>query len=229
MKKLAKIALLAAGMMTSISAQADILGAKVGVDYWNMHNNSASVHQGGATAHPDFDTKFRPGFYAEVEHPIPLIPNVMVRYQDLDTSGDDEGYRVQSDLKMYDGILYYQLFDNPLFGIDYGLNVKYFDGKAYSGGRSRSYSQVIPTIYLAGNVNLPLTGLQLFGNTSNMRFNGNHVSDSQVGLSYDLLPMVLTSMEVRAGYRYLDMKFDDSGVKLDTESQGWFMGVGLDF
>ncbi|MFM2482174.1 TIGR04219 family outer membrane beta-barrel protein [Celerinatantimonas sp. YJH-8] len=228
MKKFAAIAVLAtSSVLASVSAHADTLGARAGIDFWNMNSNSASVKMSGTTYHPDYDTKFRPGFYASVEHPIPLLPNFMVRYQDLDTSGHTGSVGVDSDLNMYDAVFYYQLFDNPAFGFDYGVNIKYFDGTAHVSGVSKDYSQAIPTLYLAANVNIPMTGLEIFGNTSNMHFDGNHVSDSQIGISYDVLPMVVASLQLRAGYRYLDTKFDDSGVKVDNTTQGWFLGLGM--
>lgn len=228
MKKIAAITLLAASSILSTQlAQADTLGLKAGVDLWNANPSSASVSNDGANASPDYGTHLRPGLYVAFEHPAPLIPNVMLRYQDVDAKGSG----VTSDQEMYDGVLYYQLFDNPLFGIDYGVNVKYFKGTVSGVGSRQDYSKTIPTGYLAGNVNLPSTGLEVFGNTSMMKFNSNRVVDTQVGLSYDLASIVMTDIQLRAGYRVLNTKLHDvsGGMNVSQNTRGWFMGVGLHF
>ncbi|MFM2477541.1 TIGR04219 family outer membrane beta-barrel protein [Celerinatantimonas sp. MCCC 1A17872] len=231
MKKFAALTILAlAGMFGSTVAQADTLGLHAGVDFWNTTHNGESVKKDGTTYHPDYDTNIRPGFYVAFEHPIPMVPNVMLRYQDLDTDGSSGGTHITSDQQMYDGVFYYQLFDNTAFGLDYGLNIKHFEGTIHGAGSSKDYTKTIPTVYLAANVNLPMTGVQIFGNTSLMHFDGDHVADTEVGISYDVLPMVVTDLQLRAGYRILDMDLDDAdGMDLKQTAQGWFMGVGLHF
>ncbi|CAG9000007.1 MAG: hypothetical protein CENE_01996 [Candidatus Celerinatantimonas neptuna] len=231
MKKFAAITVLAASSLLATSmAQADTLGLKAGVDYWNTHSSNESVKKDSTTYNPDYNSQFRPGFFVAVEHPIPLIPNFMLRYQDVDTDGNDGSTHINNDQRMYDAVLYYQAFDNPAFGIDYGMNLKYFDGTIQGIGNSRDYTKTMPTLYLAANVNIPMTGVELFGNTSNMRFDGTRITDTQVGISYDILPLAVTSIQVRAGYRYMKNRLKDAdSMNIEQKTQGWFLGLGVHF
>ncbi|MDA1381342.1 hypothetical protein PCI56_20100 [Plesiomonas shigelloides subsp. oncorhynchi] len=53
----------------------------------------------------------------EVVHPIPLLPNALVRYQNLD--GSSNGMVLEQE--KLDAIGYYQLLDNGLINVDLGL------------------------------------------------------------------------------------------------------------
>ncbi|MFM2486636.1 TIGR04219 family outer membrane beta-barrel protein [Celerinatantimonas yamalensis] len=231
MKKFAAMTVFAvSSLLASSLAQADTLGVNAGIDFWSTSHNGESVKKDGSTYNPDFGTNFRPGVYIALEHPIPLIPNVMFRYQNLDTSGKANGTNITSDQKMYDGVLYYQLFDNPAFGFDYGLNIKHFQGTVSGIGASKDYTKTMPTLYLAANINIPMTGIQVFGNTSNVSFDGTRISDSEIGVSYDFLPLVVSTLQLRAGYRVLDMRLKDvENMNLEQTAQGWFMGIGAHF
>ncbi|KPM82326.1 TIGR04219 family outer membrane beta-barrel protein [Pseudoalteromonas lipolytica] len=129
------------------TAQADtLLGLYLGVDGWQS-DNSGSFAQDGNLQSFKFDDETFTSYYAALEHPVPLIPNIKLKYTELElngfgdipngdsfTFGDSDfvtGSRVNtvSDFSHVDYILYYEIFDNDLVSIDLGINAKQFDGE----------------------------------------------------------------------------------------------------
>jgi len=122
------------------TAQADtLLGLYLGVDGWQS-DNSGSFAQDGNLQSFKFDDETFTSYYAALEHPVPLVPNIKLKYPELELNGDttlDETFSfggsdyvvgtqvgTVSDLSHIDYILYYEIFDNDLVSIDLGVNAK---------------------------------------------------------------------------------------------------------
>lgn len=143
-----KMALTLAGLLASTAAQADTLaGVYVGGQYWRMDSDAyAQADNGlGGTTRADFDfgSQGQGALWLAIEHPIPLLPNLMARYNQLggedvttlagDIEIDDKLYQGGTELVLdarldhVDLVLYYELLDNDLASLDLGLNLKLGD------------------------------------------------------------------------------------------------------
>lgn len=100
MKKTLTLSLL---LLSSTMAQADIAGAKAGLEYWRTsdHDNAGSA-------------------YVQIEHPIPLVPNFAAR-------GTTVEGKVNS-LNSIDLYGYYEVLDNSLTSIDLGVGLHHANG-----------------------------------------------------------------------------------------------------
>ena len=135
----------------------------------------------------NFADKTQQSFYLALEHPVPLLPNVRIQHNPLEADGvsninagfsfagatfvDATQVRNQVDLTSTDYVLYYEILDNDLISIDFGINGKYIDGlvaveEVAADGMSaaQDVSQWLPMLYTSAAVGLPLTGLQVFAN-----------------------------------------------------------------
>ncbi len=101
MKKILLSSLVALGLATS--ANADFIGASVGVGLWNQNingyakngddvnyfnNKSAETDGNVHTGNLGLEGGNRPFIWAKIIHPIPLIPNVKLDYRQYSFSGD---------------------------------------------------------------------------------------------------------------------------------------------
>jgi len=86
MKNITKI-LAPFALLASVSVQADIIGGNVEVSYWYAGVSGTST-VGAAHVDMEGDLKFENDSFFEViaaiEHPVPVIPNVKVKYASLD-------------------------------------------------------------------------------------------------------------------------------------------------
>ena len=94
-------------------AQADFIGLKGDISYWNV-DGKANIDEKNL-ADQDIDRDGTVQISAAFEHPIPLIPNIKAKYTQLnfDTEADQYGL-ANTELKLdhTDLILYYEILDN---------------------------------------------------------------------------------------------------------------------
>ncbi|EWH11599.1 hypothetical protein DS2_03785 [Catenovulum agarivorans DS-2] len=255
-----KLALLASCLATATSAQADmILGLYAGAHYWNIEPEGQFGTKEDDQESFDFDSASNASFYVALEHPIPLVPNIKVRrnqMEDLSGNGQIEGefefagetYQadtdvvVDADLTNTDFMLYYEIFDNGLVSFDFGLNVKHIDayikatGTTSSGNGSQTetseeeFSGYVPMGYVAGAVGLPLTGLSVYGDMSLLSVGDHSLSDYQVGIAYEFIDNLAVDMEVQVGYRSFALELDDlEGIYTDLDFKGVYAGLQVHF
>ncbi len=106
-------------LTTTMTAQADAIGAKVGYDFWKTANHG-DAHSA----------------YVQIEHPIPLVPNIGMKASKID---DDKKLKLNS----YDLFGYYELMDNDNLSFDLGLGFRRMDsGKLYN----QSFSDTLPMV-----------------------------------------------------------------------------------
>ena len=190
-----KQTLIAAAMLSvaSFAAQADVLGATAGYNYWETSDFGA----------------FQTG-YVQFEHFIPLVPNAAVRYGKVDDS--------KLSFHSYDAYGYYEILDNDLASVDFGFGLRRFNNGELKG---RSFSDTVPMInaeveFLKA---LPLYGfmrVSIWAKNSDSRFQG-----MEAGVRYDLFPIL--SLQAGYRVYDLDVKLDDketlkgftAGLRLD--------------
>ena len=238
------------------TAQADtLLGLYLGVDGWQS-DNSGSFAQDGNLQSFKFDDETFTSYYAALEHPVPLIPNIKLKYTELELNGDttlDETFSfggsdyvvgtqvgTVSDLSHVDYILYYEIFDNDLVSISLGVNAKQFDGEivvtgtSKEGGQSTTgrvdFSGFVPLVYGRAEVGLPLTGLSVFFEGSLLAIDDSKVQDYQAGIAYALLDNLAIDMDIKAGYRSMTLELDDiDDIYTDLDASGPFAGIQVHF
>lgn len=227
----------------SATASADIVGVSAGVYGWNP-DFSGRVTSGSTSVDLEDDLKLGNEWatqgYVALEHPIPLLPNVKLQFTELsqdatgriDTPFDGVNGAVDVDLDLThtDLILYYELLDN-IVSLDLGLNVKFFDGhlniheRAGNNSSRTDIDEILPLLYVAPSVSLPLTGLSLGAEVAGVAYSGNRLTDITARLRYEV-----AIFGVEAGWRQINLEIDDVG-DLDTDIRfgGPFVSVMVDF
>lgn len=254
-----KLALLASCLTAATSAHADmILGVYAGAQYWNIEPEGKFGSSDDGQEEFNFSSASNATFYVALEHPIPLVPNIKLRrnqMEDLKGNGTFTAnfnfagttYQAQeevsaiADLSNTDYILYYELFDNGLLSFDFGLNVKHIDGTINTDGTDflnngqpadgdQQFDEFIPMGYVAAAVGLPLTGLSIYGDMSLLAIGDHSLSDYQVGIAYEFIDNLAVDMEVQLGYRSFALKLDDlEGIHSDLDFKGVYAGLQVHF
>ena len=173
MKKLLSASLLIAA---SLNVQADIAGLKGGVEYWPVKsdNNAGSA-------------------YFQLEHPMPLLPNLAVR----GTRVEDKEYT----LTTYDTFGYYEIFDNSLVSLDLGAGLHRIEAGNYSTNIDDDTLGMVTTdIEL-----LPDNDVSFYSKINYARSSDSRVTDTGIGVRLN----ILAAFYFQAGYRQYDLDQDD--------------------
>ncbi|WP_150913141.1 TIGR04219 family outer membrane beta-barrel protein [Marinobacter halotolerans] len=244
MRKLATIAG-SALLVTSSFAAADVLGVGASVSYWDS-DLSGEAGKNSSVVDLENDLNLSSDSSANLEayfeHPVPILPNVRLNYTRIQQSGSGElstGYDVISggapvdsdlDLSQFDATLYYELLDNWV-NLDAGLTVRSLDGELIvreqttNGQVSRTEIKgAIPMGYLSARFDLPFTGVSVGAQGNIISYDGDSVSDFNAYGQYEV-----SVLSLRAGYRQMNIDFEDSNDRLDVEVGGPFISAGLTF
>ncbi|SEL57627.1 outer membrane protein [Colwellia chukchiensis] len=255
MKKIALAVTFASILSTNV--QADALGIYLGGQVWD---NQASGVFGESSSQIDFNLadKKQNSFFLAFEHPLPIIPNIKIASTSLETEGETtlandfefegetfrEGSMVNADFNIsyVDYTLYYELFDNDLLSFDFGLTGRDFDGDITvaatvnldSGPVTQSgtleVTEIVPMLYVATNVGLPLTGLNLYAQGNFLSFDSHTLYDYEVGVSYELIDNLAVDVNINAGYRAVKLELEDlSDLYTNIEFDGVFLGTTIHF
>ncbi|GAD29639.1 MULTISPECIES: TIGR04219 family outer membrane beta-barrel protein [Photobacterium] len=209
MKKVMLSVAAAVALASAVPAQADtLLGVKVGADAW-FANAKVDGNKSDDTSG---------SYYASIEHFIPLVPNFMVRYNNIDTG--NVAFE-QSDLTAY-----YEILDNDLVALDLGVTVSKF-GSVKLNNDDR-FSDWQPTLYGNAEIGIPATPLTVFAQANAGNFDGTRLFDGQAGVKYTI-GLVAADLNIRGGYRMMDYDFDKAKNTGDVDLDGWFAGVEVDF
>jgi len=251
MKKTMIAASLAA--LISASAQADtLLGLYIGGQVWA---NTASGSFGSGSDNQsafDFDDENQGSYYVAIEHPIPLIPNIKIASTTLDTTG---GTTINSNFTFsgvtyntntlldttleasyVDYTLYYEILDNDLLTLDFGLTTRDLDAnvavieQSTSTASDLSVSGYIPMLYVSTIVGLPFTGFNLFAEGNYVSYDSQAIYDVQAGVSYELVDNLAIDIDLTLGYRAVKLELDDlDDFYSDLTFDGVFAGVIVHF
>lgn len=193
-------------------SQAADLSLGLGADYWDPTPEGQVAGVGSGYDNPSLWT-----YWVDLRHGLPLIPNASLQRSSLDSQAPGLG----NQLTAWDLALYYRLFDNDLFGIGGGLNLRRYDGEV----NNRSYNETNPMGYLQAEANIPGTTLSGFTDARFAAWDGNHSHDYRIGAALEMI----ANFKLRAGYR--NVRLDDSidGIDFSQRMDGWFAGAEYRF
>lgn len=226
-------------------------GVYIGADY-QQASVDGSFGQPGGQQEFNFDDKDLGSLTLKFEHPLPLIPNIRLQYNNLKSSGstqldrtfvfDGQQFDVAStvqqtaDLSNMDATFYYELLDNELFTFDLGVTAKYIDGElsvvdTTDGTRAQQdLSVVVPMLYGYGSIGLLGTGLSIFAEANYASYDGSSLSDSKIGVSYELIDVPGFDLQLQAGYKRSKLELDDvDDLDANLNFDGAFAGIQLHF
>ena len=239
--------LLATSLLLPALAQADILGLSAGVSAWYT-GADGDIRSGGDNLGLDnqlgLDDEFSGQLFAMFENPIPLIPNVRVQYSSTSLEGDGRvtatvfdrvslagDTSTSFDVDQADAIVFWELLDTVVH-IDFGLQIKIVDGnikikekRPLGNTTEQDFSVVLPMLYGGAGLDLPLTGLSIYGSVAGIGYSGSSVLDANLALTYEI-----NIVDVALGWREEQIKLDDvDNTDADFSLGGPYVGVGLSF
>ena len=238
-----------AGLCAGSTHADTVLGLTMSVDAWDMDSDGSLADSSDLQSF-DHGDETPAVFSFALEHPVPLIPNLRLRFTDLSSSGrtdldstfdfDGVTYPINArlgtefNLQSSDFIFYYELLDNDTISFDLGLNGKFLDGdiEVSDGTQSskQSFSGVVPMLYGAVQFGIPATRLSLFGDSNLLSIGDHTLRDYTAGAAYTLVDNTAVDFSVRGGYRRFNLELDDlDGIYADWSFDGLFLGVEADF
>tara|TARA_Y100001973_G_C5105776_1_gene285043 strand:+ start:113 stop:874 length:762 start_codon:yes stop_codon:yes gene_type:complete len=238
------------GVVAAPQANADtVFGVYAGAQTWKTDTSGSF---GSEQMSPDFSfgDEQQGSAYIAFEHPIPLIPNVKVRHNDLTTEGGqlldeeftffgstfaaDSRLDYTTDLSHTDYTFYYELFDNDLVSFDLGVTAKRVDGSIEVRGQQTLQGQStdgwIPTLYSQVRVGIPATDLTLYGLANAVSIEDSKVEDYEFGVEYRPIENLAVDVNLQLGYRVFNIELDDlDGIYSNLEYKGPYLGVEFHF
>ncbi|WP_250461843.1 TIGR04219 family outer membrane beta-barrel protein [Microbulbifer litoralis] len=193
---------------------------------------------------------------AALEHPIPLVPNIMVAHSKIETDGSaflsrdvtfgeetfDAGHEVYAnmDLSHTDATLYYEILDNWV-NLDLGLTARQYDGslEAYNDfaaataigvdqpkSETIEFSGVLPMAYGMARFDLPFTGWSIIAQGNATSYDGDRHTDLTAKVRWDFVPAL--DFAIEAGYRQMTLDVQElDDFQTDLEIKGPYLGLNL--
>jgi outer membrane protein len=231
------------------AAQADALGLRIGANAWQQ-NFSGDAKSGFADDKIDIEDELGfdddDGFqgYISFEHPIPIIPNILVQRTVIDTDANGNidskifdgvpfNGPVQStiDLTHTDATLYYEILDNWI-SLDIGLTARFFEEgfkitqtNVPDRSASLDVDEVIPMVYAAIKFDLPLTGLYVGADGNGIKYDDDTILDLKAMIGWESS----IGLGIEAGYRYFDIQYEDNQEEADVTIEGPYAGLFFHF
>lgn len=259
MTRTLQIAGLASLVTLSPIASADtIFGLYVGAGIWQA-DFSGSASESGTGNNLDFDDEFGSVeedsnfLYIAVEHPIPVIPNIMLQQTDVSVDesatlsttitfdGQDytagESVDAIIDFSHMDATLYYEILDNWVTA-DIGFTFRQFDGELSLVGTSgatngvsaaQELDGVIPMLYAKARFDLPLTGFYVGAHGNFIGIDGHSLTDFSGAVGYESDGFVL-DFGLELGLRTFTFELDDlDDLDADIELSGMYAAFTIHF
>jgi len=240
-----------AALSAPFATHADTLSISAGAGIWNTSPTGSFQKKGDPTDVNVKDDLFwgnetQGYFYATLEHPVPIIPNIKIMITQIDQSGngntdftfDGKNYsgNVSNDfsIQTVDLIGYYEILDNVV-SLDVGLNIRSLKVDYTITGEdpvttlsvttTDSVSQTIPMLYALVGAS-PIPDLIISGELSYISYAGSTISDFTAKVAYTTNYFV----GLEAGYRKQQYTFDDvSGTDANMGFDGVFAGAYVKF
>jgi len=263
MKKISKIAL-ATIITSTISANAGvILDAEVGAGVWNS-SPSGTIHYGDNGSNIDLENDLglesnsNTYLYAYFEHFIPLIPNARVEQQKLKISGTSKPITsltfngnkyetkintdldlTQNDFTVYWGIPGINLFTAGILDVNFGINLKQFQGHIQLDETLTDTSDkvdldfFVPMGYLAAVVDVPILPIKFNANYKTISYKDSALRDIMAKVSLELpLPIPLIDFSIDVGYKKQTLSISkdlSDNLNTDIKFEGPFVGLNAKF
>lgn len=187
--------------------------------------------------------------WAAFEHPIPVVPNIQIRQTTLETTGMgsiDKSFEFGGEtysgnvtldsnvnLNHTDLTLYWGL-PLPVLTVDFGLNIRQFDGELAINTGVAKLDAPIPMAFARVGGYLPFTGLSVMAEANYIGYGETNHMDYQVVARYTIPMIPVLDINVEAGYRAFQLNIDptDFGgdsddLTADIDMSGIFLGISL--
>ncbi|WIO73411.1 TIGR04219 family outer membrane beta-barrel protein [Porticoccaceae bacterium LTM1] len=236
--------------LLSGAAQADtVLGVYAGASQWSSGLSGKIGITDTDFSTLGFDDEKNNVLYVALEHPVPLVPNIMLKQTDLSTTGnatlagdvqfDDinftsgEALMTDFDLTQTDATFYYEILDNWL-NLDLGLTLRQYKGDLTAMSMSESETidldTLLPMGYVKGQIDLPLTGFSLKADANVISYSGDSITDFSAAVAWKASFLVAFDVGVEAGYRRLNLDLDDLGdLETNLTIDGPYVGFTAHF
>ncbi|WP_173911925.1 TIGR04219 family outer membrane beta-barrel protein [Acinetobacter sp. Marseille-Q1618] len=226
--KLKQLPIFVAILGLSSFAQADFIGLKGDISYWNV-DGKANIDEKNL-ADQDLDRKGTVQVSAAFEHPVPILPNVKVKYTNLDTETDrNELSKTDINLDHTDLILYYEILDN-IIKADIGVGATRLNGDVKQFGTSVDVDEYSPIIYAEVGGKLPFTGLSAKAEATYTNVNDVKITDAQAEVQYNFVQSMLLDLGAKVGYRVMNIELDDIDKRdMKFEFKGPYIGLDAHF
>ena len=228
--------LLVLSLISIKPALADTVGLYIGAGVWK-HSPSGTLNYLGTDTDLEtglkFDDETESFGYIRIEHPVPLIPNLLLSRYALGHTGSGtvaaggdftfggttytSGTNISTELNLdsTDVILYYELWDTIL-GVDFGFGAKAISGKAevISGGVTNTHSidSTQPLAYAQISLAIPGTGLSISAEGRHNILQDSDICDYNYKITYETDYF----LGIEGGFREAKIKLKN----LDTVDSG---------
>ncbi|WP_111861281.1 TIGR04219 family outer membrane beta-barrel protein [Acinetobacter sp. CFCC 10889] len=222
-------------------AQADFIGLKGDISYWSIDGTSQIKHKAdtkdllldpyvGINSEYDLDRKGTVQASVAFEHPVPVIPNVKVKYTKLDTETEENTVnKTDINLDHTDLILYYEILDNVVKA-DVGVGATRLNGDVKQFGTSVDIDEYSPIIYAEVGAKLPFTGLSAKAEATYTNVNDVKITDAQAEVQYNFVQSMLLDLGAKVGYRIMNIELDDMDKRdMKFEFKGPYIGLDAHF
>lgn len=236
MKQITILTALFLGCGLTTFSHADVLGLKADLSYWNFEGYSENT-----TRHPvpeyqhALDRQGTAQLSAALEHPVPIIPNVKIKYVNLDSQSKEDIPGLSADIQLdrIDYILYYEILDN-IVSADLGLGLTNLHGTVQH--RNAPYltdyeaDGYAALVYGQAGVKLPFTGLSAKAEAVLSRGSDTSLTDLQAEVQYNFIDNLLVDVGAKAGYRIMKVDAEQSQAPdLKLEFKGPYVGLDIHF
>ena len=225
-----KISILALGTSLCGLAQADMIGVKGDLSYWT-YDGEANMAAQTSAPDQDLDRKGSAQVSLAFEHPIPIIPNVKLKYTKLDTETESnkEFAKTKIDLDHTDLILYYEILDN-IVKADVGVGATKLNGTVKQFSQNVDVDEYAPILYAEAGAKLPFTGLSAKAEATYTNVNDVKITDAQAEIQYDFVKSIVLDLGAKVGYRVLNIELSDLDNRdMKFNFKGPYIGLNAHF
>ncbi|MCV6604025.1 MAG: TIGR04219 family outer membrane beta-barrel protein [Porticoccaceae bacterium] len=251
-KTIATAITLALGVAAT-TAQADtVLGLYAGAGQWKSELSGDVGVTSTDFSTLGFNEENNNMFYLALEHPVPAIPNIMVKRTDLSTTGSatlqgnvqfdnvlfPSGTSLATDIDLdhTDATFYYEVLDNWI-NLDLGLTARQYKGQLTASNddlvplsETVELDAVIPLVYVKGQIDLPFTGFSIKGEANAIVYSGDSISDVSAAVAWQDDFLVAFDLGVELGYRRMNLEIDDLGdLQTDLTIDGPYLSLNAHF
>ena len=243
--KLAWKMLLLTGILLSglTTARADFVGLNIGASHWapDLSGSFNSLNSSTIDLVGDLglDDTSQSSLVLTLEHPIPVLPNIRYQGFELDSRGTStpsgplnfEGQSYSGtvtstfDLSHDDIVLYYELLDNWV-NLDFGLDLKRFDGEVGLSDNSGTtpasvlIDETVPLLYISARFDLPFTGFYVGADINSVNLGDSSAEDSTIMLGYESG----SGLGLEGGIKKFSLELDDvNNLNTNLEYDGIYL------
>lgn len=227
--KLLQLTLLTASLAMSAVAQADFIGLKGDISYWDLEGQANIDEKNLTDQNIDHDSTVQASI--AFEHPVPVIPNIKLKYTQLDTETESDIAFAKTEINLdhTDLILYYEILDN-IVKADIGVGATKLNGNVKQFGQKTDIDEYAPIVYAEAGAKLPFTGLSAKAEASYTNVNDVKMTDAQAEFQYDFIQSIALDLGAKVGYRILNIELDNVDNRdMKFEFKGPYIGLNAHF